>query len=228
MVHEGAYNASKVEPTNAPTYPFTVPSLRFAYDALQPFFDARTMRLHHREHHQAFVDNLNEGIKDLIDWHDKSIEEILRRLDEVPPQYRAMVRSEGGGHANHQFLWKVIGPPGKSMPARLLDCVKRDFGSVDNFKGRFTEVCLNHFASGWAFLVVDPVSRRLEVLSLPNNDSVLTIGKLGLLVCDLWEHAHYLKYENRRAEYIEAFWNVVDWDVVGQRLAAFLGEQPLA
>ena len=220
--------AAHAEPVNAPTYPFAVPPLRFAYHALEPFFDARTMRLHHDKHHQTYVDGLNAAIKDTPALHGKSIEVILRNFDSVPESIRTAVRNHGGGHANHQFFWKVIGPPRTRPAGELLLALEADFGSYDNFKTRFTEVASKHFPSGWAFLVMDPKSKRLEILSLPNNDSVLAIGKMGLLICDVWEHAYYLKYENRRAEFLAAFWNVVDWDVVGARLGAFRGHGPLA
>lgn len=215
------------EPEHAPTYPFTLPPLRFAYDALEPYFDARTMRLHHDKHHQTYVDGVNAAIKDVPALHGKSIEAILRGLEQVPEAARTAVRNHGGGHANHQFLWKVIGPPGTVLQGELRRALEADFGSVENFKARFTEAALKHFASGWAFLVLDPKSQRLEVLSLPNHDSVLGLGKMGLLICDVWEHAYYLKYENRRAEFLQAFWQVVDWDVVAARLAAFRGQGPL-
>lgn len=212
-----------IEPENAPTYPFKVPPLRFAHDALEPFLDARTMRLHHDQHHQTYVDGLNAAIKDVPALHGRSIESVLRSLDTVPDDIRSAVRNQGGGHANHQFFWKVIGPPGTTPGAELRAAIEADFGSFDTFKARFAEVAIRHFASGWAFLVMDPKSGRLDVLSLPGHDSVLSIGKLGLLTCDLWEHAYYLKFEHRRAEFVQAFWNVVDWDVVGTRLAAFRG-----
>ena len=220
--------AAHAEPVNAPTYPFAMPPLRVAYGALEPFFDERTMRLHHDKHHQTYVDGLNAAIKDTPALHGKSIEAILRDVDNVPETIRAAVRNHGGGHANHQFFWKVIGPPRTRPAGELLLALEADFGSYDNFKARFTEVASKHFSSGWVFLVMDPKSKRLQIHSLPNNDSVLAIGKMGLLICDVWEHSYYLKYENRRAEFLAAFWNVVDWDVVGARLGAFRGHGPLA
>jgi Fe-Mn family superoxide dismutase len=219
--------AAAAEPVNAPTYPFAVPPLRFAYGALEPFFDEHTLRLHHDTHHQSEVDGLNAAIKDTPALHGKSIEAILRDLNSAPAGIRATVKDHGGGHANHQFFWKVIGPPGPPPTGELLATLEAAFGSFDNFKTRFTEVASKHFASGWTFLVLDPKSSRLEVISLPNHDSVLSLGKMGLLICDVWEHAYYLKYEGRRAEFLAAFWNVVDWNVVSARLAAFRGQGPL-
>jgi Fe-Mn family superoxide dismutase len=219
---------ASAEPVHAPTYPFALPPLRFAYDALEPYFDERTMRLHHDKHHRAYVDGLNAAIKDTPALHGQSIETILRQLDKVPQEIRTAVRNHGGGHANHQFFWKVIGPPGTLPTGELLQSIEADFGSLASFKTRFTEVAVKHFASGWTFLMMDPKSQRLKVMALPNHDSVLGVGKMGLLICDVWEHAYYLKYENRRAEFLAAFWNVVDWDVVGARLAAFRGHGPLA
>jgi Fe-Mn family superoxide dismutase len=223
-----AIKHATAEPVNAPTYPFELPRLRFAYDALEPYFDERTMRLHHDKHHQTYVDGLNAAIKDTPSLHGLSIEAILRDLDKLPESMRSAVRNHGGGHANHQFFWKVIGPAGTQPTGELLKAIEGDFGSFDSFKSRFTEVAVKHFASGWTFLVMDPKSKRLEVMALPNHDSVLAVGKMGLLICDVWEHAYYLKYENRRAEFLAAFWNVVDWDVVAARLAAFRGQGPLA
>ena len=216
------------EPTHAPTYPFEVPPLRFAYDALEPYFDEHTMRLHHDIHHQIDVDGLNDAIKDTPELHGQSIEAILRNPDKVPLAIRSAVRDHGGGHANHQFFWKVIGPPGTQPTGDLRMAIEAEFGSLDNFKIHFTEVAVTHFASGWTFLVMEPKSQRLEIMALPNHESVLGVGKLGLLVCDVWEHAYYLKYENRRAEFLAVFWNVVDWHAVGARLAAFRGQGPLA
>lgn len=207
--------------TRIPTYPFSVPPLRFAYDALEPYVDKRTMRLHHDRHHAAYVDGLNATLKSHPELHGKSIEAILRELDRVSESIRAAVREHGGGHANPQFFWKVIGAPGTAPRGEMLSAIETDFGSFEHFKSRFTEMADGHSASGRAFLVPDPRSGRLEVRSPPTRDSVLTRGEIGLLLCDLREHAYYLKYEERRAEYLAALRRVVDWDVVGARLRAF-------
>lgn len=220
--------ARTLEPADAPVYPFAVPALRFAYDALEPFVDERTLRLHHDTLHQSCVDALNDAIKDTPALHGKSIEAILRNLDKVPEGIRNQVRTSGGGHANHQFLWKVIGPAGTRLAGPLLEAIEADFGSLATFEDAFKQAAAKHIGSGWAFLVLDPDSGRLEVMTLLGNNSVLTAGKLGLLVCDVWEHAYDLKYPNRRAEYVDAFWNIVDWNVVSARFASFRGEQRLS
>lgn len=208
---------------------YQLPPLPYPYDALEPFIDAETMRLHHDKHHQAYIDAVNKAIEPYPQLADMIIEDLLRHLDDVPEAIRTTVRNQGGGHANHQFFWKVIGPPRKTQPAGMLaEFIAGDFGSFDQFQARFTEAAVKHFGSGWAFLVIDPPAKRLEIVALPNQDSVLLIGKPGLLACDLWEHSYYLKYQNRRAEYLQAWWNVVAWDVVTTRLEHFLeGKQQL-
>jgi Fe-Mn family superoxide dismutase len=200
--------------------PFALPPLRFGYDDLAPVIDGETMRLHHDRHHRAYVDGINAALASYPQWQGLTIEAVLRRLAEVPLAICEAVRNQGGGHANHQFFWKIICPGGSPMPAGLQAALERDFGSVETFKQRFEAAGAAHFGSGWAFLVGDPVTDRLEILTLPNQDSVLTLGKFGLLCCDLWEHAYYLTYRNRRAEWLRAWWDIVDWQVVGQRLTA--------
>ena len=207
-----------------PTFPFKLPPLRFGYDALEPHIDAKTMRLHHEVLHQSYIDRLNATIENVPSLHGLSIEAILRGLDQVPERIRTAVRNQGGGHANHQFFWKIIGPASTRPHGPLLSAVNAEFGSVENLRVRFMEAALSRFGVGWVFLVLDPASQRLEILSLPNHDSVLSIGKPGLLICDLWEHAYLFDYHNRRADYLKAFWNVIDWNVVGGRLAAFRGD----
>jgi Fe-Mn family superoxide dismutase len=198
---------------------YKLPPLRFAYDALEPYVDAETMELHHDKHHQAYVDNLNKAIEPYPHLADLTIEDLLRRLDQVPEPIRTAVRNHGGGHANHQFFWEIFGPKAGGSPKGAIgDAIKRDFGSFERFQSLFTDAAAKHFGSGWAFLVVDPPRDRLEIMSLPDQDSVLLHGKRGLLCCDVWEHAYYLKYRNRRPDYLLAWWNVVAWDVVDQEL----------
>lgn len=203
-----------------PTYPFTLPPLAHPYHAFEPYIDAETMRIHHDQHHQAYINNLNQALKDYPPLHGLTIEALLRRLDEVPEAIRQTVREQGGGHANHQFFWKIIRPGlSDNRPAgELAELIDRDFGSFDAFKTRFTETGTKHFASGWVYLVFNPNSGKLEVFARPNHDSVLLEGKPGLLLNDLWEHAYYLKYQNRRADYLSAWWHVVHWEYVGERL----------
>ncbi|WP_272898248.1 superoxide dismutase [Mycobacterium avium] len=208
---------------------YVLPPLPYGYDALEPYIDAATMQLHHNKHHQTYVDKLNAAIAPYPQLHGLIIEDLLRRLDEVPDEIRQTVREQGGGHANHQFFWKVIGPPRDTTPqGALADALKRDFGGLDAFKEQFATAAAKQFGSGWAFLVINPGTKKLEILTLPNQDSVLLYGRPGLLACDVWEHAYYLRYQNRRAEYLDAWWNVVAWDVVSRRLDNFnAGKQQL-
>jgi len=198
---------------------YKVPPLRFAYDALEPYVDAETMELHHDTHHQTYVDNLNKAIEPYPHLADLAIEDLLRRLDQVPEAIRTAVRNHGGGHANHQFFWEILGPKAGGLPKGAIgEAIKRDFGSFERFQSLFTDAAATHFGSGWAFLVLSSPMDRLEIMSLPDQDSVLLHGKRGLLCCDVWEHAYYLKYRNRRPDYLRAWWNVVAWDVVDQKL----------
>lgn len=208
---------------------YVLPPLPYGYDALEPYIDEATMRLHHDKHHQAYVDKLNAAIAPYPQLHGLIIEDLLRRLDEVPEQIRQVVRNQGGGHANHQFFWKVIGPPQGTLPqGALAEALERDFGGLEAFKEKFAAAAAAVFGSGWAFLVINPANKKLEILTLPNQDSVLEHGRPGLLACDVWEHAYYLRYQNRRADYLDAFWHVVAWDVVSRRLDNFnAGKQQL-
>jgi superoxide dismutase, Fe-Mn family len=208
---------------------YKVPALRFAYDALEPYLDAGTMELHHDQHHQTYVDNLNKAIEPYPHLADLAIEDLLCRLDEVPDTARTAVRNHGGGHANHEFFWEVLGPNAGGVPKGSIgDALTKDFGSFARFQALFTGVAATHFGSGWVFLVGNPATGRLEIMSLPNQDSVLVHGKPGLLCCDVWEHAYYLKYRNRRADYLWAWWNVVAWDAVDERLQDFTRRSSMA
>ncbi len=208
---------------------YKLPPLRFAYDALEPYIDAETMELHHDKHHQTYVDSLNKVIEPYPQLADLAIDDLLRRLDQLPEAIRTDVRNHGGGHANHQFFWKILGPnAGGSPKGAIGEALAKDFGSFARFQALFADAATKHFGSGWAFLVLDPSTGRLEIMSLPNQDSVLLHGKFGLLCCDVWEHAYYLKYRNRRPDYLAAWWNVVAWDVVDQELHDFrAGQSPL-
>jgi len=208
---------------------YALPPLRYGYDTLEPFIDTETMRLHHDKHHQAYIDKVNAAIAPYPQFHNLIIEDLMRKLDEVPEEIRTVVRNNGGGHANHQFFWKVIGPARGTQPTgRLAEGLTQDFGSLENFQTKFTDEALQVFGSGWTFLVINPQTHKLEILALPNQDSVLLHKRPGLLACDVWEHAYYLNYQNRRAEYLKAWWNVVAWDVVSERLEHFYqGKQQL-
>jgi superoxide dismutase, Fe-Mn family len=204
---------------------YKVPPLRFAYDALEPYIDAETMELHHDKHHQAYVDNVNKALEPYPHLADLTIEDLLCRLDQVPEPIRSAVRNQGGGHANHQFFWEILGPrAGDSPKGAIAAAITADFGSFERFQSLFTDVATKHFGSGWVFLVGNRSTGRLEIMSLPDQDSVLLHGKAGLLCCDVWEHAYYLKYRNRRPDYLRAWWNVVAWDVVDERLHTFMLE----
>jgi Fe-Mn family superoxide dismutase len=196
-----------------------LPPLRFGYDALEPSIDAETMELHHDKHHAAYVDNLNKALEPYPQLAELAVEDLLRRLDQVPDAIRTAVRNNAGGHVNHQLFWDTLGPPADRSPKGAIgDALKRDFGSFEHFQALFTDAATTHFGAGWAFLVMSASRQRLEIVSLPNQDSVLEHGTPGLLCCDVWEHAYYLKYRNRRPDYLSAWWKVVAWDVVDERL----------
>ena len=201
---------------------YQLPALGYSYDALEPFIDAETMRLHHSKHHQGYVDLLNKTIANYPQFDNMTIEDLLGHLNDVPEEIRAAIRSSGGGHANHQLLWKVIGPPNRAKPKGMLaEAIRNDFGTFENLQEKLTEAAAGVFGSGWAFLAIDAISLKLEVMSLPNQNSPLLYGKSALLACDVWEHSYYLKYQNRRTDYLEALWNVVQWDAVNARLENF-------
>ena len=204
---------------------YQLPALGYSYDALEPCIDAETMRLHHDRHHQGYIDLLNKAIANYPQLNNKTIEDLLEHLNDVPEEIRAAVRNSGGGHANHQLLWKVIGPPNGAKPKGMVaEAIQNDFGTFENFQEKLTEAATKVFGSGWAFLAMDPKSQKLEVMSLPNQDSPLLNGKSCLLACDVWEHSYYLKYQNRRPDYLKGWWNVVQWDVVNSRLESFRHE----
>jgi len=197
---------------------FEVPPLPYAYDALEPHIDADTMTLHHDKHHQAYVDKLNGAVEG-TDWASKSIEEIVANLSDLPSDIAGPVRNNGGGHLNHSLFWESMSPDGGGVPEGDLGAeVDAAFGSFDAFKEQFEAAGVGRFGSGWAWLVLD--GGELKIVSTPNQDSPLTDGQAPLLGNDVWEHAYYLKYQNRRPEYLKAWWNVVDWSVVADRLAA--------
>jgi len=199
--------------------PYKLPPLPYAPDALAPVIDAETMQLHHGKHHRAYVDALNEALTPYPDWQGLTIEDLMRRLGEVPEAIRNQVRNQGGGHANHQLFWKIM-HPGRSQPSgALLAQVERDFGSVAAMKAAFQEAGMKRFGSGWVFLLFDPKAEKLSIESTANQDSALLLGKPALLGNDVWEHGYYLTHRNRRADYLKAWWDVVHWDYVGERLA---------
>lgn len=202
------------------TYPYDLAPLPFAFDALEPFIDRETMRIHHDKHHQSYITNLNAALKNHPAWHDLEIEELLRRNKELPGPIRQTVYDQGGGHLHHQLFWKMLQPgrPGNVPVGRLALLLDQQFGSFSGFKAKFTEAGSKHFASGWVFLVLNLVSGELEIHSRTGHDSITSNNKAVLLLNDLWEHAYYLKHQSARADYLEAFWNIVNWEYVSERL----------
>jgi Fe-Mn family superoxide dismutase len=197
---------------------FSVPDLPYAYDALEPHIDEETMRIHHDKHHQAYVDKANEALEG-TEWADREVEDVLRNLSSLPGDKQTAVRNNGGGHCNHSLFWQMLSPDGGGEPeGDLAAAIEETFGSFDSFKGEFKKAGITRFGSGWAWLVSD--SSGLAVVSTPNQDSPISDGSVPLLGCDVWEHAYYLKYQNRRPDYIDAFWNVVNWSYVAERFAA--------
>jgi superoxide dismutase, Fe-Mn family len=195
---------------------YKFPELGYAYDALEPFIDAKTMETHHGKHHKTYVDRFNTAISSKPELEKLSGEEMLANLDKVPEDVRMAVRNNGGGAVNHSLFWQVIGPKAGGEPkGPVADAIKSTFGSFAEFKAKFSDAATTQFGSGWAWLVVGK-DGKLEIVKLPNQDSPLSIGKKPILLIDVWEHAYYLKYQNRRPEYIEAFYNVINWDKVNE------------
>lgn len=198
---------------------FELPQLPYAYDALEPHIDKETMNIHHTKHHNTYVTNLNAALEGNEELLSKSVEEVIANLDAVPESARTAVRNNGGGHANHSLFWTIISPNGGGQPSgELADAITSKFGSFDSFKEEFAKAATTRFGSGWAWLAVN--NGELEITSTPNQDSPIMEGKTPVLGLDVWEHAYYLNYQNRRPEYINAFWNVVNWDEVAKRYSA--------
>ena len=197
---------------------FTLPALPYAYDALEPHIDARTMEIHHTKHHQAYVNNLNAAIEKAPELQGKSLDDLMRSVNSVPEAVRTAVRNNGGGHWNHSVFWELMAPgKGGEPTGGLADAIKQAFGDFSKFKEQFTAAATGRFGSGWAWLVND--GGKLSITSTPNQDNPLMDGKRGILGLDVWEHAYYLKYQNRRPDYIGAWWNVVNWTEVNKRLS---------
>ncbi|HUZ29613.1 MAG TPA: superoxide dismutase [Solirubrobacteraceae bacterium] len=200
---------------------FEVPPLPYDYNALEPTIDDATMHLHHDKHHQAYVDKVNAALEG-TEWADRPIEDVLRNLDQIPDAKRNAVRNNGGGHYNHSLFWEWMSPDGGGQPdGPLADAINSAFGSLDDFKGKLKDAGVNQFGSGWAWLVHD--GSGLSVVSTPNQDSPISTGKTPLLGVDVWEHAYYLKYQNKRPDYIDAWWNVVNWPKVAEGFSAVSG-----
>ncbi|MDQ6599669.1 superoxide dismutase [Bacillus salipaludis] len=198
---------------------FELPQLPYAEDALEPHIDKETMNIHHTRHHNTYVTNLNNALAGNEELLSKSVEEVISNLDAVPEAARTAVRNNGGGHANHSLFWTILSPNGGGAPSgELADAINSKFGSLEAFKEEFAKAATTRFGSGWAWLAVN--NGELEVTSTPNQDSPLMEGKTPILGLDVWEHAYYLKYQNKRPDYIGAFWNVVNWDEVAKRYSA--------
>ena len=198
--------------------PFTLPALPYAFDALEPHIDARTMEIHHGKHHQAYVNNLNAAIEKAPELQGKSLDDLMRGINSVPESVRTAVRNNGGGHWNHSLFWQLMAPNGGGEPSgKLADAIKSSFGDFAKFKEQFAAAAAGRFGSGWAWLT-DDGNGKLSITSTPNQDNPLMEGKKAILGLDVWEHAYYLKYQNRRPDYVTAWWNVVDWSAVAKRL----------
>lgn len=196
---------------------FTLPDLPYAYDALEPYIDTQTMELHHSKHHQAYVDKLNAAL-DTTDWADKTLEEILQGIESLPQDKQSVVRNNGGGHYNHSLFWQMMSDQKQQPEGNLAEAIGSTFGTLENFKQKFLDAAVARFGSGWAWLI--PKNGSLEIISTANQDSPIMDGITPILGLDVWEHAYYLKYQNRRPEYIENWWNVVNWDFANAQLEA--------
>ncbi|HYX86825.1 MAG TPA: superoxide dismutase [Gaiellales bacterium] len=197
---------------------YDVPALAYGYDALEPHIDEQTMRIHHDKHHQAYVDKAN-GALEGTEWAEKPVEEVLKNLSSLPQDKQTVVRNNAGGHANHTLFWTVIGPGGGGAPSGdLASAIDSAFGGFDALKKQLIDAGVNRFGSGWSWLVVD--GGDLKVISTANQDSPIMDGQTPILGIDVWEHAYYLKYQNRRPDYLEAIFNVIDWSAVGERYTA--------
>ncbi len=200
--------------------PFTLPPLTYAFDALEPFIDAKTMEIHHDKHHQAYVDNLNNALANAPELADKSLDWLVTNLAGVPEGIRMAVRNNGGGHLNHSMFWTLMKKGGGGDPkGPVADAIKSAFGGFDELKKQFNDAGLKRFGSGWAWVVLGK-DGKLAVTSTPNQDNPLTDGAAPIFGNDVWEHAYYLKYQNRRGEYLNAWWSVVDWDAINARFEA--------
>ncbi len=191
-----------------------LPKLGYNYDALEPHIDARTMEIHHSKHHAAYVNNLNAALKDFPEFADKSAEDLIRNMDQIPEKIRTAVRNNGGGHVNHSFFWNIL-KPSVEFKGEIAEAITAKFGSFDSFKEQFLKASLGVFGSGWTWLIVNSKG-ELEIKGMPNQDNPISNGEIPILGVDVWEHAYYLKYQNRRADYVTAIFNIMNWEQVNQ------------
>ena len=197
---------------------YELPALPYAHDALEPFIDTMTMQIHHGKHHATYVTNLNAALEKYPDFQKYGVDDLIRRIADVPDAIRTAVRNNGGGHANHAMFWQIMAPKAGGDPSGpLADAIKASFGSFEAFKGEFKKAALGRFGSGWAWLV--NTGGKLTIESTPNQDSPAMEGKQAVMGIDVWEHAYYLKYQNRRADYVDAWWSVVNWSEVAKRFS---------
>ncbi len=198
---------------------YELPPLPYDYSALEPYIDTQTMQLHHDKHHQAYVNNLNAALKDNSQFSSMNVDDLMRHIKDVPDSARTAVRNNGGGHSNHSMFWQIMKPNGGGQPSgALASAIDSTFGSFDAFKTQFNDAGVKRFGSGWTWLVLDQ-SGKLSVISSANQDSPLMDGMYPVMGNDVWEHAYYLKYQNRRPDYLNAWWNVVNWDEIAKRYA---------
>jgi Fe-Mn family superoxide dismutase len=210
-------------------YPYSLPQLPYSYDALEPYLDKMTMEIHHAKHHQTYINNLNSALEKYPKFHNLELEEILKNLNQLPEEIRTAVRNNGGGHYNHTLFWEIMRPASPNLDGqgggeprgKLKEEIEKNFGSFEEFKKLFSETAVKHFASGWSWLVITP-NKKLKVYSLLNHDNPLMNGDVPIMVIDVWEHAYYLKYQNRRAEFVEAWWYVVNWSKIEENLLKYL------
>jgi len=215
-----SFPASDPPASNLPDHapPFELPELPYGYDDLEPIIDTETMKLHHDKHHRAYVDGLNEALAKHPSWRGSKLETLLRERGKLPEDIRTSVRNMGGGHYNHTLFWNCLTPQGGSVSAEVRDAFATAFGSFDKFQAAFEAAGAKQFGSGWVYLVVNASGSNLEIVTLPNQDTPIEMGRQPILACDLWEHAYYLKYRNRRADWLKSWWQVVDWAAVSARL----------
>ena len=192
---------------------FELPKLEYSYDALEPYIDEETMKIHHTKHHQTYVDKLNKALEGHEELQTKTVEELLKNPDAVSEEIRTAVKNNGGGHLNHSFFWTIL-KKDVQPSGEILEAINRDFGNVEEFKNQFKQAAVTQFGSGWAWLVLNPTNNKLEIVQTKDHETPITDGKIPLLVVDVWEHAYYLKYQNKRPEYVDAFFNVIDWEQV--------------
>ncbi len=201
-------------------YPYTLPKLKYDYSALEPHIDTRTMGIHYEKHHGGYVAKLNAALENYPAFHDYSLTELLMNLDALPAEIRTAVRNNGGGHANHTMFWNIMSPKGGGAPAgALAEAMGATFGDFSDFQAEFKKAAMGRFGSGWAWLVVTPQG-ELSIISTPNQDNPVSQDFIPIMGLDVWEHAYYLNYQNRRGDYIDSWWNVVDWDAIGVNYTA--------